>query len=189
MDQSLDEDNSELVLRCIEVAESQLSSYSRVEKQSLPLNLVARFLECFSAAWIHSKVALLGVSYFEQQRRYQDAIKLLKLLLDSFTSDGRRGYWTLRLSIDLEHIGCLEESLTVAEYGVLDQWVRAGSRMALQRRVIRLGRPPRRWKAPSYASSVKRKITEVIAWRLSSCCFCFCTILPDEAFLGIKSSI
>lgn len=161
MDQSLDEDNSELVLRCIEVAESQLSSYSRVKKQSLPLNLVARFLECFSAAWIHSKVALLGVSYFEQQRRYQDAIKLLKLLLDSFTSDGRRGYWTLRLSIDLEHIGCLEESLTVAEYGVLDQWVRAGSRMALQRRVIRLGRPPRRWKAPSYASSVKRKITEV----------------------------
>ena len=87
---------------------------------------------------------------------------MLKLLLNSFTSGGRRGYWTLRLSIDLEHIGCIEQSLSVAEDGVLDPWVRAGSKMALQRRVIRLGKPPRRWKTPSYASFVKRKITEVI---------------------------
>ena len=86
----------------------------------------------------------------------------MKLLLNSFTSDGRRGYWTLRLSIDLEHLGYIEESLSVAEDAILDPWVRAGSRMALQRRVMRLGKPPRRWKTPSYASSVKRKITEVI---------------------------
>ncbi|XP_057526290.1 fanconi-associated nuclease 1 homolog isoform X2 [Amaranthus tricolor] len=161
MDQSLEEGNSKLVLQCIEIAEYQLSSDFMMKSQSLPLKSEVSFLQCFSAAWVNSKIVLLGVSIHEQERRYQDAIKLLKLLLNSFTSGGRRGYWTLRLSIDLEHIGCIEQSLSVAEDGVLDPWVRAGSKMALQRRVIRLGKPPRRWKTPSYASFVKRKITEV----------------------------
>lgn len=93
--------------------------------------------------------------------RYEDAIRLLKGLLKRITCDNRRGYWTLRLSVDLEHIGCLNESLSVAEEGILDSWVRAGSKLALQRRVLRLGKPPRRWKMPSYADSVKQKIKEV----------------------------
>ncbi|XP_048496943.1 fanconi-associated nuclease 1 homolog isoform X4 [Beta vulgaris subsp. vulgaris] len=177
MDQSLDEGNSKMVLQCIERAKSQLSSYVELKKQSVPLESEAPFLQCFSAAWVNSKVVLLGVSFHEQERRirlafelvaeihfiyrYQDAIKLLKLLLNTFTSDGRRGYWTLRLSVDLEHVGYIEDSLSVAEDGVLDPWVRAGSRMALRRRVIRLGKPPRRWKSPSFAASVKMKIKEV----------------------------
>lgn len=53
------------------------------------------------------------------------------------------------------------ESLSVAEDGILDPWVRAGSKMALQRRALRLGKPPRRWRVPAYADSVKRKIKEV----------------------------
>lgn len=93
--------------------------------------------------------------------RYNDAVILLKRLLSCNTPDGRRGYWTLRLSIDLEHLGYPNESLSVAENGLLDPWVRAGSRMALQRRILRLGKPPRRWKTPSFAESIKRKITEV----------------------------
>lgn len=88
-------------------------------------------------------------------------VGLLKRLLIKFTSDRRRGYWTLRLSIDLEHMGRLNESLSVAEDGLLDPWVRAGLRISLQRRVIRLGKPPRRWRMPSYSESVKRKIPEV----------------------------
>lgn len=95
--------------------------------------------------------------------RYSDAINLLKRLLHNFLSDGRRGYWTLRLSVDLEHLGCPDESLRVAEDGLHDPWVRAGSRVALQRRVLRLGRPPRRWKIPNYSKSVNRKIPEVNA--------------------------
>ncbi|RWW07537.1 hypothetical protein GW17_00029078 [Ensete ventricosum] len=67
----------------------------------------------------------------------------------------------LRLSVDLEHMNRLNESLSVAEEGILDPWVRAGSRIALQRRVLRLGKPPRRWRIPGYADSVKRKIKEV----------------------------
>lgn len=65
------------------------------------------------------------------------------------------------MSVDLEHMGHLNESLSVAEEGVQDLWIRAGSKMALQRRVIRLGKPPRRWKMPSFAASVNRKIKEV----------------------------
>lgn len=82
-------------------------------------------------------------------------------MLNAFIVDGRRGYWTLRLSVDLEHVGRVDESLQVAEDGLLDPWVRAGSRVALQRRVLRLGKPPRRWKVPSYSESVKGKIFEV----------------------------
>ena len=67
----------------------------------------------------------------------------------------------MRLSIDLEHMGHLNESLSVAEAGVIDPWVRAGSKMALQRQVLRLSKPPRCWKTLSYAKSVKRKIKEV----------------------------
>lgn len=65
------------------------------------------------------------------------------------------------MSIDLEHIGHLDESLTVAEEGVLDPWVRSGTKMAIQRRILRLGKPPRRWKIPSFAKSINRKIKEV----------------------------
>jgi hypothetical protein len=58
-------------------------------------------------------------------------------------------------------MGRPNESLSVAEGGAIDPWVRAGSKFALQRRVLRLSKPPRRWKVPSYADYVKRNIKEV----------------------------
>lgn len=93
--------------------------------------------------------------------RYEDAIRILKMLLSKVTCGIRRGYWTLRLSVDLEHMGRPNESLSIAEGGAIDPWVRAGSKFALQRRVLRLSKPPRRWKVPSYADYVKRNIKEV----------------------------
>lgn len=69
IDQSLDEGDSRLVLQCVEIAESQLSSFVRMKIQSLPLESEASFLQCFSAAWVYSKVVLLGVSFHEQERR------------------------------------------------------------------------------------------------------------------------
>ena len=47
--------------------------------------------------------------------RCNDAVHLLKSLLDGFIGDGGRGYWTLRLSVDLEHLGRLNERLSVTE--------------------------------------------------------------------------
>ncbi|KAH9680763.1 Fanconi-associated nuclease 1-like [Citrus sinensis] len=161
MDQSLDENNIELVLRCIMIAESRMSSSSCKAVQSITSELANTFHSCFSASWVYSKVVLLGISFLEREQRFNDAINLLRRLLSCFTCDSRRGYWTLRLSIDLEHMGCPSESLSVAEGGLLDSWVRAGSRVALQRRVLRLGKPPRRWKIPSFSESIKRKITEI----------------------------
>ncbi|KAJ0735623.1 putative phosphodiesterase I [Helianthus annuus] len=151
MDESLEEDDSSMVLRCIAISISRISSCAAK----------AIKFSCFSASWVYSKVVLLGVSFLESERRYTDAIDLLKHLLLNFAKDRRRGYWTLRLSIDLEHLGRVNESLSVAESGLDDPWVRAGSRVSLQRRVLRLGRPPRRWKIPSYSESVNRKIPEV----------------------------
>ncbi|XP_051118179.1 fanconi-associated nuclease 1 homolog isoform X2 [Andrographis paniculata] len=160
MVESLDENKCELVLRCIEVSASRMSTSLEASTPSGGESN-ASFLFYFSAPWVYSKVVLLGISFFEREKRYIEAISLLRQLLSTFISDGRRGYWTLRLSVDLEHLGRIDESLQVAEDGLLDPWVRAGSKVALQRRVLRLGKPPRRWKIPNYAKYVARKIPEV----------------------------
>ncbi|PON66878.1 Zinc finger domain containing protein [Parasponia andersonii] len=161
VDQALDENDNELVLRCIKIAESRISNTSPKAIETSTSERLVTFLSCFSASSVYSKVLTLGASFLERERRYNEAIYLLKRLLECFTCDGRRGYWILRLSVDLEHIGYHDESLSAAESGLLDSWVCAGSKMALQRRVLRLGKPPRRWKIPSFANLVKRKINEV----------------------------
>ncbi|KAL9297408.1 hypothetical protein ACSQ67_023304 [Phaseolus vulgaris] len=159
MDEALDANKIEVVLRCIKISESRVSTdfpdwYSTSES-------VSSIRHLFTASWVYSKVVTVGISFLEQERRYTDAINLLRWLLNVFPSDIRRGYWTLRLSVDLEHLGFIDESLQVAENGLLDPWIRAGSRMALQRRVLRLGKPPRRWKVPSFSRSALRKIPQV----------------------------
>ncbi|TVU12362.1 hypothetical protein EJB05_46003, partial [Eragrostis curvula] len=160
MDESLDDNNMDMVIRCIDLSENRLCTMTKQDiiASSKPL---PSFFSRFSASWVYSKILTLGVSVYERDRRYTDAIKILKILLSTVASDRRRGYWTLRLSVDLEHMGRPNESLSIAEGGVIDPSVRAGSKFALQRRVLRLSKPPRRWKVPSYADSVKRNIKEV----------------------------
>jgi hypothetical protein len=51
--------------------------------------------------------------------------------------------------------------LQMAEAALADEWVINGDRVALQRRVLRLGKPPRRWKRPSWASLAMREPLEV----------------------------
>lgn len=160
MDESLDNNNMEIVTRCADLSENQLCTMPKEENENLPESPPS-FFSCFSASWVYSKILTLGVSVYERERRYADAIRILKILLSKVASGGRRGYWTLRLSVDLEHMGRPNESLSIAEGGVIDPWVRSGSKIALQRRVLRLSKPPRRWKVPSYADSVKRNIKEV----------------------------
>ncbi|XP_062233498.1 fanconi-associated nuclease 1 homolog isoform X2 [Phragmites australis] len=160
MDESIVNSNMEFVTRCIDLSESRLCTMPEQENgtSSEPL---PSFFSRFSASWVYSKILTLGVSVYERDRRYEDAIRILKRLLSKVACDRRRGYWSLRLSVDLEHMGRPNESLSIAEEGVIDPWVRAGSKFALQRRVLRLSKPPRRWKVPSYADYVKRNIKEV----------------------------
>lgn len=49
----------------------------------------------------------------------------------------------------------------VAEAALADEHVRGGERLDLQRRILRLGKPPRRWKTPSWASSLPHDPPEV----------------------------
>ncbi|KAK8933447.1 hypothetical protein KSP39_PZI015928 [Platanthera zijinensis] len=161
MDESIDESNMEMTIRCVGVSSDRMLANFSEEIQSSVSGTQLGFFSYFSAWWVYSKVVSLGVSVYERERRYHDAIKLLRELLNIIMYDSRRGYWALRLSIDLEHLGHFNESLSIAEKGVDDPWIRAGSKMALQRRVLRLGKPPRRWKIPSYAETVMRKVKEI----------------------------
>lgn len=52
----------------------------------------------------------------------------------------------------MEHTGQDVRALEAAESALADAWVRGGSRLDLQRRVLRLGKPPRRWRKPPWAS-------------------------------------
>ncbi|PWZ06851.1 Fanconi-associated nuclease 1 [Zea mays] len=160
MDESLDNNKMDLVTRCIDLSENRLCIMPKRENATTPERLPS-FFSRFSASWVYSKILTLGVSVYERDRRYEDAVRILKTLLSTVACDRRRGYWALRLSIDLEHMGRPNESLSTAEGGATDPWVRAGSKFALQRRVLRLSKPPRRWKVPSYADYVKRNIREV----------------------------
>jgi hypothetical protein len=44
-------------------------------------------------------------------------------------------------------------ALEASEAALADAWVRGGSRLDLQRRILRLGKPPRRWKKPPWAAA------------------------------------
>ena len=71
------------------------------------------FLARFSAAWVYAGMATCAVSLLEAARRYQEAGELLQALLGGNACPARRGYWWLRLSIDLEHAGQSDSALEV----------------------------------------------------------------------------
>lgn len=69
MDEALDVDNVELLLRCIKIADSRISS-SLTKAVRSTSELASTFLSYFSASWVYSKVVSLGVSFLERERRY-----------------------------------------------------------------------------------------------------------------------
>ncbi|EFJ07647.1 hypothetical protein SELMODRAFT_236265 [Selaginella moellendorffii] len=151
VDMSLEAGNSEALNSSFRKARTTLELINAHTESKHP------FLARFSAAWVYATICTVAASFLEKERRYAEAVNLFKQLLSMQYCPGRRGYWTLRLSIDLEHLQRLEESLLVAENGLNDFNVRGGDRIALQRRVLRLGKPPRRWKVPPYAALLKKK--------------------------------
>lgn len=50
----------------------------------------------------------------------------------------------------------------LAETALADEHLLAGDRLALQRRVLRLGKPPRRWKTPNWAAAALWEPQEVV---------------------------
>lgn len=49
----------------------------------------------------------------------------------------------------------------VAEAALADEWVTHGDRLSLQRRVLRLGKPPRRWRKPPWAAAAMHEPREI----------------------------
>jgi Fanconi-associated nuclease 1 len=122
--------------------------------------LAPMFLRRYCAAWVHVAMATAGVSVLERRRRYREAADRLQQLLGGWPSPGRRGGWWARLSTDLEHLGHAADALEVAEAALADGALGRGDRLGLQRRALRLGRPPRRWRRPPWAAAALREPRE-----------------------------
>lgn len=70
VDEALDANNIELVLRCINLAESQVFSKCLKAVEPTTSDTAISFRRCFSASWVYSKIISLGVSFLERERRY-----------------------------------------------------------------------------------------------------------------------
>ncbi len=53
-------------------------------------------------------------------------------------------------------------NIQLAETALADEQLLLGDRLALQRRVLRLGKPPRRWKRPAWAPEALWEPREVV---------------------------
>jgi Fanconi-associated nuclease 1 len=110
----------------------------------------------YNCKWIYCVMATVGVGMLERKKEYRLAIERLQQLLGGIYCQERRGYWWIRLSINLEHIGRPNDSLEIAETAMADPSIRPDERLTLQRRILKLAKPPRRWKKPSWAKSMPK---------------------------------
>ena len=68
-DEYLDENNMDMVMRCIDISDSQIrTSLTEDTRSSIP-DSPPTFFSCFSASWVYSKVLTLGISVFEREHR------------------------------------------------------------------------------------------------------------------------
>lgn len=68
MDESLDDNNMDLVTRCIDLSENRLCTMQKQENATSPQH-PPLFFSRFSASWVYSKILTLGVSVYERDRR------------------------------------------------------------------------------------------------------------------------
>jgi hypothetical protein len=70
----------------------------------------------------------------------------------------------------LEHLGSKNDALKVYEAGLADPGVKGAQRVALQKSVVKLSIPPRRWKVPVFAElSTPVKERRLLADRHTAC--------------------
>lgn len=72
MDQSLDENNIDMVIGCIEVSRDHIATprNTMIHPSISEPEPEGTFLSHFLASWVYSKVVTLGISFFERERRY-----------------------------------------------------------------------------------------------------------------------
>jgi Fanconi-associated nuclease 1 len=111
----------------------------------------------FSAPHLHALIATVAASLHERAGRWGEAATLLRALLGGAHAPGRRGRWAGRLVTDLAHAGRQTEALEAGEAALADGRIAWGARLGLQRAVLRLGRPPVRWREPAWAGEARRE--------------------------------
>ncbi|XP_041464130.1 fanconi-associated nuclease 1-like isoform X1 [Lytechinus variegatus] len=98
------------------------------------------YLRCYSAGWVYTHVRYQGVEIRQKQRRYEEAVELLRALLEQkvYCPD-RRGGWYDRLALNLDqHCKKQHEALDCIKDGMADPKVRVGHRLALQLRAQKI---------------------------------------------------
>ncbi|XP_071506665.1 fanconi-associated nuclease 1-like [Diadema antillarum] len=98
------------------------------------------FLRCFTAGWVYSHIQYQGVDILQKQRRYGEAVEMLRSMLQQtvYCPDRRGGWWD-RLALNLDqHCKKQHESLDCIKEGLADPYVRTGHRLALQLRAKKI---------------------------------------------------
>ena len=99
MDEALDANKIEVVLRCIKISESRVSTdfpdwYSTSES-------VSSIRHLFTASWVYSKVVTVGISFLEQERRYR-ILRFISKLLNLGQTDTSKPIWHVLNMYDSE---------------------------------------------------------------------------------------
>jgi len=93
-----------------------------------------------------------GISLLERERKYGQAVHYLRIVLEG-TSNLRwslRGYFHVRLVLDLGHSNRPGDALEACESALADACVDGEDRLFLQGKCQALAVPPRRWKKPVF---------------------------------------
>jgi len=122
------------------VYESILEIYNGFDEEykdhvcSLPV-----FLQRFSALAVVMAGLNKAVDMLEKMKKHGEAVELLRKLLASTVLDRYRGFWYERLSLDLDsHLKQPEAALAVVETALNDPKVRAGRRLSLCQRAVKI---------------------------------------------------
>lgn len=121
-------------------------------------NRCSPFLARFTEGYICASIVEIGVSLLESKKEYETAIYHLFALLNSPYRIGKRGYYWNRLALNLEHMGRMDEAISVCEQSLSDPHVRLADRLSLERRLDRLCKPPRRWRKPEHLYQLLPKV-------------------------------
>ena len=90
------------------------------------------YLRQFRAQDILADVCWHGVRAFEKQKCHEQAVDILKLLVESFPGNRRMGKWYVRLLIDLKHLGRSSEAAALAERALADARIDGGDRITVK---------------------------------------------------------
>lgn len=142
--------------------------------------------------WVLARMVHDGVVALEKQKRYIQASACLRLLLSTPFCPGKRGHWWNRLSLNTEHLRCKKRALILAEAALQDRAgeLRLCDQLALQKRVLKLAKPPLRWTKPAFLltpptphalsiAHLKKPRTNTIYGELLRENVCTSTLLPD----------